>query len=167
MRLLEPILHKFNEKIAAKNLAVSSLWLFSFASPTTIIVAIAIITTFELVAPGYYQSFELGSGQLNRDWFPVVVFNPVLESIILGSIIIMSDKYGYGKYSSLLAATLMASFHSLQNPVWGLTVFAFFLIQAHAFQFLNADRRNHAFLVLAISHAMHNAWVLAVRNIWY
>lgn len=61
----------------------------------------------------------------------------------------------------LFSALLIAGIHALQNPLWGLTIFPFFLIQSYVFFTLQKVKFKKAFLVIWIAHFFHNlcSWV--------
>ena len=88
----------------------------------------------------------------------MLIFNPLFETLLLGAAIRFCTYIGLGARSVVIAAIAIALMHSIQTPIWGLTVFCFFLVQAYAFYLIQGFAR--AYWIAAISHALHNGSLL-------
>lgn len=154
--------HVFLQRISNRDLITSSLWLLLYASLPTAIAAALIIWVSSYFTPGLLETITTSSSQKQPQWFPNLVFNPIFETLLLLLIIRISIKIKFGAFSIIVGAVALSMFHSLLNPYWGITVFFFFLIQSYALYYAFFNDFKRGFSVIALTHSMHNAWVLTV-----
>jgi hypothetical protein len=110
--------------------------------------------------PEVFNTIGTAAGQRNISWFPALIFNPFVESILLAGIIVLSVKLRANRVSIIVGSLLLAAMHSMQNVLWGVTVFPLFLIQSCAFFYSYRSDFMRSYLVISLSHSMHNGFVL-------
>jgi hypothetical protein len=139
----------------------ASLWLLLYSSIPTVVIGTMIVSSIYVYDPELFLTIGTAAGQRNLSWFPSLVFNPLLESLIIAMIIKISVKLKAKKRAIIISAIFLSALHSLQNPLWGITVFCFFLIQSYAFFYGFSEGLKKSYLTISISHSLHNAWILA------
>ena len=138
---------RFLARIHDDRLVRAALWLCAYT-----LVPTAAVSALYVAAGGALPAMP---------WLSTVFFNPLIETLMLGAIIIQVGKL-HGEHKALgLAALLMAAFHALNTLWWGLTGLGLFLLHAYAFTQLYRDDRQRAFAVPMLAHALHNAVVVA------
>jgi len=155
----------FLHRVGAKPTLRAAAWLYLYTSPISAFLAATLVVSAYYHAPELYETVGTGAGQHDPRWLASVVFNPLIESLMLLTLIKVSTKFGAGSLSTLIAATLMAILHSLQNLSWGLTVFVLFLIQSYAFYHVYESDFWRGYTVLSAAHALHNASVLIALSL--
>lgn len=150
----------FLKRIKTPSVIISTLWLYTYTSFATLILGAFFVLATSYFAPELYGTIGQGAGQKNLRWFPTLIFNPLVESIILATAIRISAKFDAGPTSVIIAALLLSILHSLQNLLWGVTVFCFFLIQSYAFFNIYKAGFMHSYAVISLAHSLHNASVL-------
>lgn len=139
-------------RIADASLVRAALWLCGYTLATT-------LATGALYA-------ALGGPAPAMEWLPTLTYSPVIETLMLGAVIIQMTKL-HGAHKAIgLGASLMAGFHALNNLLWGLTGLGVFLLHAYAFVHLYHEDRQRAFMVPMLAHALHNVVALALLAAW-
>lgn len=159
---INTILGIFVARVTHRSLVQASLWLFWYSSLPTLAIGAAVTIAIRHLSPDIAETLGTGAGQRNLALFPALIFNPLVESILLASALAVGVKLQAGKFAVIASALLLAVLHSLQNTVWGITVFSFFLIQSYALFYIFKSGFMRSCIVAAVAHAMHNAWILAV-----
>ena len=162
MSTTNPLSLAFVSRVRNPNVMRASLWLHAYASGPTIVIAAILLFLLAKMSPEAYATIGSGKGQQNLDWFPALVFNPIVESLMLVGMIRLCAKKSY-MLALIVPAVLLSALHSLQSPLWGVTVVTFFLIQSYAFLEMDKSGFAKALAVLVISHSLHNGWSLGVR----
>lgn len=143
---------RFLARIHDARLLRAALWLCAYSLLPT-----AAVTALYVAAGGVLPMMP---------WLATVTFNPFIETLMLGAIIIQVSRL-HGEHKALgLAALLMAAFHSLNTLWWGLTGLGLFLLHAYAFTQLYREDRQRAFAVPMLAHALHNAVVVMLLAAW-
>lgn len=143
---------RFLRRIHHPRLPVAALWLGGYTMlPTALVTAL-------------YAA--LGGARPAIDWLPAVTVNPLIETLVLGAVIIQLGRQHGEHKAAALAAALMAGFHALNNLYWGLTGIGMFAIHAYAFAQLYHEDRQRAFTVPMLAHALHNGVVMVVLAAW-
>ena len=154
----------FKRRVGDKNVPRAALWLFFYSTPAALLIAAIIVFPVLSYSPELAATIETEFGQINPGWFSALVFCPLVESLLLAGIITFTADFGAGKLSVFIGATLLAGMHSLQIPLWGVTVFSIFLIQSYAFFHTYEKGFWRAFMVISLAHAMNNAFALAASS---
>ena len=149
----------FFQRVSHKNSLLASGWLFAYSSLLTLAIAALFIFTFYCFNPESVEVLNSSSSQKNPKWLMSIVFNPLLESLILIFCIKLSSKAKLGRFSIVISALIVAALHSIQNIYWGVTVLSFFLVQATAYFYLFMTDFSKGYVILSASHSIHNAWV--------
>jgi hypothetical protein len=160
LQKLESFRLNFLLRVSGHSVIRASLWLLIYASlPTFILAALIICATFNY-SPDLAGQISMSNTQRNPQWLPSVVFNPLIESMLLAIIIRACIKMRLGAFSIMGGAALLSALHSTQNMYWGLTIFLFFLVQSYAFFHAYATDFKRGYGVIVLAHAWHNASVL-------
>ena len=155
---------RFLKRIHDASLVRAALWLFAYAFvPAALVAALcaALLATF---APGLYAN-AIGAMRA-MPWPTTVLFSPIIETLMLGAVIIGIGRQHGEQKALALAAALMAGFHALNNLLWGVSGLALFLIHGWAFTQLYHGDRQRAFAVPMLAHALHNAVVMLSMAAW-
>lgn len=88
--------------------------------------------------------------------FGVVVFAPVLETLIMGTVLLILLHLVRPWMAILISAIGWGVAHSWQVPVWGLTIWWPFLVLSTLFVTWRQRSLGLAFLLPMIAHAMQN-----------
>ncbi|MCM8556706.1 CPBP family intramembrane glutamic endopeptidase [Sphingomicrobium sediminis] len=103
--------------------------------------------------PDFTNLAEMGPGMT---MFMLVIFAPVVETLIMGVILLVLQLFLRPGYAVLASAIIWGVFHSLQAPIWGLVIWWPFLIFSTLFVVWRERSMWLAFLMPAIVHAMQN-----------
>lgn len=152
----------FLKNICDQNIMHASLWLLLYASLPTTLIGALITSAISVYHPELFRTIGTAAGQQNIAWFPSLIFNPLFESLILSITIYVSVKLKFKQFSIIISSILISGIHSLQNLLWGITVFCFFLIQSYAFFHCFRYDLKRSYLIISISHSLHNAWILII-----
>lgn len=144
---------------------MSILWLLAYASLVTAVVCSVFVFVLWRFYPEFFILLGSGAGQKNISWFPALIFNPFFESIVLAFVIKVFVKLKFRSASFIVAALIISLIHFLQNILWGLTILTFFLIQSYAFYFTYKTDFKRAFLLIWMSHVLHNLWILSLLKL--
>lgn len=106
------------------------------------------------VAPG--QGPELPEVAPGLLIFLLVVFAPVVETLIMGAVLLLLERLFGLLPAVLLSAAGWGLAHSLQAPAWGLVIWWPFLIFSTAFLVWKRRGLGLAFLVPTLVHALQN-----------
>jgi hypothetical protein len=88
--------------------------------------------------------------------FAVVVFAPVVETLIMGTVLLLLLRVVSPTIAVLISAVGWGVAHSLQVPMWGLTIWWPFLVLSTLFVACRERSLVTAFALPAIVHAMQN-----------
>jgi len=88
--------------------------------------------------------------------FAIVVFAPVVETLIMGSVLLILLRLLSPWVAILISAIGWGVAHSSQVPVWGLTIWWPFLVLSTLFVTWRQRSLGLAFLLPMIAHAMQN-----------
>lgn len=145
---------RFLEKISDPSAMLAALWLFAYALVPTMPV-VALLSVF------------LKTGvQQDTGWFQLLVVNPVIGTLMLGAIIIHLTKTQKEHHAIMLAALVLGAFYALNSLLWGLAALGVLLIHGFAFTHLYLGDRQRAFAVPMLAHALHNALMLLVLEVF-
>jgi membrane protease YdiL (CAAX protease family) len=87
----------------------------------------------------------------------IVVVAPLLETLIMGGIVLVLRRFlGFGP-AVVMSALLWAVAHSLSAPIWGLVVWWPFLVFSAAFLVWRQHGLGTAIWIVTAAHAMQNA----------
>jgi hypothetical protein len=150
----------FIERVTNRNIMRGALWLLVYTSLPTVLISALIFFIIANHLPEFFNAVTAAEKK-NFWWFPSIIFNPFFETLILAGLIGLSVKLNLKKFSIVVPAVIMAGMHSLKSAFWGATILCFFLIQSYAFFYGIKTDFKRSYLVVALSHSMHNAWVLA------
>ncbi len=131
---------------AFKSIAVG--WLLAF--PASILFAAAI----HFVAPNAKTPEFHVTGALAV--FLLVVFSPVLESLIMGGVLLILLRILPPTWAVIVSAVGWGIAHSLAAPIWGLIIWWPFLIFSTLFVAWRARSLTLAFLMPMIVHGLQN-----------
>ena len=129
-------------------LALASAWLLTF--PLSIFLAWVI----SQVAPGAEQPKFPVSGATAL--FMLVVFAPVLETLIMGGVILVLLRFLSAPVAVLVSSAGWGVAHSLMAPTWGLVIWWPFLIFSTLFVAWRQRSLALAFAMPMLAHALHN-----------
>jgi len=155
---------RFLARIHDASLVRAALWLFAYTVIPALLAGVLCAALLVKVAPGLYVT-SIGA---MRDMapLPTVLFYPIIETLMLGALIIQIGRQHGEQKAVMLAALLMAAFHALNNLLWGVSGMVLFLVHAWAFAQLYEDDRQRAFVVPMLAHALHNAVVVGLFLAW-
>lgn len=88
--------------------------------------------------------------------FAVVVFAPVVETLIMGSVLLILLRFLPPAAAIILSAIGWGVAHSLQVPIWGLTIWWPFLVLSTLFVAWRERSLWLAFTLPMIAHGMQN-----------
>ena len=88
--------------------------------------------------------------------FSVVIFAPVVETLIMGTVLLVLLRLVRPPLAVLLSAVGWGIAHSLQYPIWGLTIWWPFLVLSTLFVAWRQRSLLLAFGLPMIAHAMQN-----------
>jgi len=144
---------RFVEKISGPGIWRAGLWLFGYATMPVALVAALFLTVFP--------------AGLQRDVEPFtwLVVSPVIETLMLGAILIHLLKRQKEHHAIMLAALVLGAFHSLNSMLWGFIALPLFLVHGYAFTRLFEVDRQRAFVVPMVAHALHNVLVLLLLKV--
>jgi len=155
---------RFLKRIHDPSLVRAAAWLFAYSIVPAALAAALCAFVLATLAPGLYAG-AVGAMRA-MSWPTTVFFSPIIETLMLGAVI-MGISRQHGEQKALaLAAALMAGFHALNNLLWGVSGMALFLVHAWAFTQLYHDDRQRAFAVPMLAHALHNAVVMIGMAAW-
>lgn len=86
----------------------------------------------------------------------VVAFAPVVETLIMGSVLLVLRRFVSPVTAVVLSAAGWGIAHSLQAPAWGLVIWWPFLIFSIVFLVWQEQGLARAFAITSLLHAMHN-----------
>ena len=129
-------------------LALATAWLLTFP------VSIALAWVISLAFPGAEQPRFDVSGPTAI--FLLVVFAPVLETLIMGSVLLILMRFLSPAMAVLASAAGWGVAHSLGAPTWGLVIWWPFLIFSTLFVTWRQRSLALAFAMPALAHALHN-----------
>ena len=135
-------------------LALATAWLLTF--PISIVLAALV----SLVFPGAQQPQFPVSGLTAL--FLLVIFAPVLETLIMGGVLLVLLRLFSPATAVVLSAIGWGIGHSLGAPTWGLVIWWPFLIFSVAF--LTWRRRGFwtGILLVTAIHALQNSFAVAL-----
>jgi hypothetical protein len=129
-------------------LALATAWLLTF--PISIVLAALV----SLVFPGAQQPQFPVSGPTAL--FLLVIFAPVLETLIMGAVLLVLLRLFSPATAVVLSAIGWGIGHSLGAPTWGLVIWWPFLIFSILFVTWRRRSLALAFAMPAVAHALHN-----------
>jgi len=88
--------------------------------------------------------------------FAVVVFAPVVETLIMGTVLLILLRFLPPVAAIILSAIGWGIAHSLQVPIWGLTIWWPFLVLSTVFVAWRERSLWLAFTLPMVAHAMQN-----------
>ena len=88
--------------------------------------------------------------------FAVVIFAPFVETLIMGTVLLILLRFVRPTVAVLISAAGWGVAHSLQIPIWGLTIWWPFLVLSTLFVAYRERSLLAAFALPAIVHAMQN-----------
>lgn len=144
----------FYNKISDPGAVRAALWLFAYALVPTIPVVVLL------------PLFLRTDGQRETGWFQMLVVNPVIGTLMLGAIIIHLMKTQKEHHAVMMAALVLGAFYSLNSVLWGFAALGALLIQGFAFTHLYRTDRQRAFAVPMLAHALHNALLLLIWEVF-
>lgn len=154
-----------NIKLINEHLLYSTFWLLVYASSSTLIVSAISIFALWNFSPEVYELFEFGMDRRKINWINSILIDPFIESVILSFVAIFFEKIIKNGGSIIASALTMSILHFFQSFFLVLTVFTFFLFQSYAFNYLHKINFRRAFLVISISHALHNLWIILLLKL--
>lgn len=129
-------------------LALAVAWSLTFP------ISIALAWVISQVFPGAEQpQFDVNGGLAI---FLLVVFAPVLETLIMGSVLLILLRFFSPAMAVLISAAGWGVAHSLGAPTWGLVIWWPFLIFSTLFVTWRQRSLAWAFAIPALAHALHN-----------
>lgn len=100
-----------------------------------------------------HPEFDMAPGLV---LFAVVIFAPLIETLIMGTVLLVLLRFVSPVMAILLSAIGWGIAHSLQYPIWGLTIWWPFLVLSTLFVAWRERSLALAFVLPAIAHAMQN-----------
>jgi hypothetical protein len=88
--------------------------------------------------------------------FAVVIFAPVIETLIMGTVLLVLLRFVSPVTAILVSAVGWGVAHSLQVPIWGLTIWWPFLVLSTLFVAWRERSLWAAFTLPMIAHALQN-----------
>ena len=136
----------FRPESPASYLAVA--WLLTFL-PALVLSGLISLVAGEVEPP----AFPFGSWTV---FFLVVVFAPVTETLIMGTVLLVLRRFLPPAAAILLSAAGWGIAHSLQAPAWGLVIWWPFLIFSTVFLVWRERGLFAAFALVSVLHGLHN-----------
>jgi len=162
-RFLCKVLYCFRENVKERGIILSSFILFLYSIIPSLIISACILQLTELFAPEIRATVGTAAGQSNLNWFPTIIFNPVIESFLLALLVFTSLKLKFNVFFiCAIPAALLACLHSIAQPIWGITVFWTFLLHSYAFQLNLTTGFIRAYLIIVFAHALQNSTILII-----
>jgi hypothetical protein len=127
--------------------AIAIGWLTAF--PISMI--LAVIASF--IIPGSHPEFDVDGGLA---LFALVVFSPVLETLIMGGVLLILLRLVPESLAIAISAVGWGIVHSLAAPVWGLVIWWPFLIFSTLFVTWRKRSLALAFALPMCVHALQN-----------
>lgn len=128
--------------------AVAVTWLTTFPP------SIAIAALIGLVAPAMPQPQFNMSGPLAV--FLLAVFAPVLETLIMGTVLLVLLRLFSPTVAILLSSLGWGIAHSLSAPAWGLVIWWPFLVLSTLFVAWRQRSLAAAYVLPMVAHGLHN-----------
>jgi hypothetical protein len=100
-----------------------------------------------------HPEFDLSPGMV---MFGLVVFAPVVETLIMGTVLLVLLRLASPTIAILISAIGWGIAHSLQFPIWGLTIWWPFLVLSTLFVAWRERSLWAAFGLAALAHGMQN-----------
>ena len=91
-----------------------------------------------------------------RALIALVIFAPVLETLIMGAVLLILLRLSNATVAVLLSSLGWGLAHSLAAPTWGLVIWWPFLVFSTLFVVWRQRSLLAAFAVPALAHALHN-----------
>jgi hypothetical protein len=88
--------------------------------------------------------------------FAVVIFAPVVETLIMGTVLLILLRFVSPVFAILISAVGWGIAHSLQIPIWGLTIWWPFLVLSTLFVAWRERSLWLAFSLPMLAHGMQN-----------
>ena len=129
-------------------LALAVAWLLTFP------LSIGLAAIMSYLFPGAQQPEFPVSGLTAL--FLLVVFAPVLETLIMGGVLLVLLRFLSPSIAVLVSALGWGVAHSLGAPTWGLVIWWPFLIFSTLFVTWRRRSLALAFAMPALAHALHN-----------
>ena len=129
-------------------LALAVAWLLTYP------VSIALAGVVSLLVPGAPQPHFDMSGA--KALFLLVVFAPVAETLVMGSVLLILLRFVSPAVAVLLSSLGWGIAHSMGAPTWGLVIWWPFLIFSTLFVTWRSRGLLAAFAMPAIAHGLHN-----------
>jgi len=123
-------------------------WLLTF--PASILLAALI----HWVAPNAKGSEFPISGPMAI--FLLVIFSPVLETLIMGGVLLLLLRFVPPTWAVLISAVGWGIAHSTAAPIWGLVIWWPFLIFSTLFVAWRSRSLTLAFIIPMITHGLQN-----------
>jgi hypothetical protein len=128
--------------------AVLAAWLLAFLPS----IALAAIAGF--ILPDAKPPEFKAEGALTL--FLLVIFAPIVETMIMGSILLLLVRIAGPTWAVLISAIGWGAAHSAMAPIWGLVIWWPFLIFSTLFVTWRQRSLAMAFLMPALAHALQN-----------
>ena len=128
--------------------ALAVAWLLTFP------ISIALAKVVSLAFPGAQNPEFPVSGLMAI--FMLVVFAPVLETLIMGAVILLLLRFLSAPVAVLVSSAGWGIAHSLGAPTWGLVIWWPFLIFSTLFVTWRQRSLALAFAMPMLAHALHN-----------
>jgi len=122
---------------------------------TSFFPSIVLAWIISLIVPGA-ETPDFGNLPPALVFFAVVVFAPVIETLIMGTVLLILLRFVRPTVAVLISAIGWGVAHSLQVPIWGLTIWWPFLVLSTLFVAYRERSLLAAFALPAIVHAMQN-----------
>lgn len=156
---------KFENKITDRRLFVASTWTFVFALSSTLLISGLIYFSSILFAFRFVEKIGTANAQLHIELFPALVFNPLVESFVLSIfLLLLNKKIRLKALVIIIPALLLTILHSLQNLLWGFTIFWMLLIHSYVFFRNYHTGYSRALLIISLAHIMQNSVVIFLLN---
>lgn len=161
------ILIRFESHITSQSIVNASFSLFFYSVLPALLITSCALLLAKYISPSIYAKAGTGAGQKELGIFPALVFNPIVESLLLASLVLLTIKCKFrALLTVLLPATFMAIIHAIANPLWGLTIFWTFITHSNAFRLCLRRGAVRAYFIVVIAHSLQNGLVLLCRYVW-
>jgi hypothetical protein len=129
-------------------LAIAVAWLTAF--PISIVLALLASRLFPAAG---HPDFKGGPGLI---FFAVVIFSPVVETLIMGTVLLVLLRFLPEWVAIIVSAIGWGIAHSMLSPTWGMAVWWPFLILSTLFVAWRKRSLFLAFLLPICAHALQN-----------
>lgn len=129
-------------------LAIAVAWLTAF--PISIVLA---LLASRLFPDAGHPDFKGGPGLI---FFAVVIFSPVVETLIMGTVLLVLLRFLPEWVAIIVSAIGWGIAHSMLSPTWGMAVWWPFLILSTLFVAWRKRSLFLAFLLPICAHALQN-----------